>query len=190
MSNKINVIRFENLIGYSYCYYRYRVIFNLFILMGISWSTEVVSFILDGSFYSWFLTDLINSLMGFIIFIIFVCKARIGRLLLQNCPRLKKLFSLFELLVRGRTSHGTPPAISVSVLQPLIRINSDESSSSNSSHQSIVMILSSFKIIRSRSRAVSPQNGAEASSHNNVICVSPEIVASTHQSNQFESTSL
>ena len=97
MSNKINVILFANLIGNYYYLYRYRVIFNLFILMGISWSTEVISFILDGSFYSWFITDLINSLMGFIIFIIFVCKARIGRLLLQNCPRLKKLFSLFEL---------------------------------------------------------------------------------------------
>jgi len=98
MSNKI----YLSLIwDYNY-YYRYRVIFNLFILMGISWTAEVVSFILDGSFYFWFFTDLINSLIGFIIFVIFVCKPRIKKLLIQNCPCLKKLFTSVDF-VRRRT---------------------------------------------------------------------------------------
>ncbi len=168
------------------------MIFNLFILMGISWTTEVVSFILDGSFYSWFFTDCINSLMGFIIFVIFVCKARICRLLIQNCSCLKKLFSSVESLPRRRsTGRSHRRAAAVSFFQKL-RNNSE---SSNNSH-SVVLIMSSFKISRTntkklhQNKAAPSLSGATSSTHHHhhhVICISPDSA----QSNQIiETTSI
>jgi len=158
---------------YLVLYNRYSVIFNLFILMGVSWTTEVVSFILDGSFYSWFFTDLVNSLMGFIIFVNFVCKARIGRLLLQNCSCLKKLLSSFEFvrghqtLSRRRSTESRSAAISM--FQNVK--NSSNESSNNSSHNtthSVVLIMSNFHISRSGTKILlhraSPPIGTASSS--------------------------
>ena len=114
-------------------YYRYCVIFNLFILMGISWTAEVVSFILDGSFYSWLLTDLINSLIGFIIFVNFVCKARIGTLLIHHCPCLNRLSSIEfirrRLMADPRRS-SSQTAATISIVQKL-RSNSESSKTSS-----------------------------------------------------------
>ena len=103
--------------------------------MGISWTAEVVSFVLDGSFYSWFLTDLINSLIGFIIFVNFVCKARIVTLLIHHCPCLNKLSSIEFIRKRlmadpHRSSCQTTATIST--VQKL-RSNSRQSSSKSSS---------------------------------------------------------
>ena len=165
------------------------MIFNLFILMGISWTTEVVSFILDGSFYSWFFTDCINSLMGFIIFIIFVCKARIGRLLIQNCSCLKKLFSSVEF-VSGRTLPRRRSTASRSAAISMFQKFRSSSESTNS--HSVVLIMSSFKISRSNTKkklnqAASSVSGATASSstQHHVICISPDSA----QSNQIIETS-
>ncbi|KAK2589177.1 hypothetical protein KPH14_001993 [Odynerus spinipes] len=58
---------------------------KLFIVMGINWSMEIVSWLCDGSpEYVWYITDLANTLQGLIIFIIFVCKDKIKRLLLKR----------------------------------------------------------------------------------------------------------
>lgn len=70
---------------------------KLFIVMGISWSMEIVSWLFDSvPQYVWYLTDLINVQQGLIIFIIFVWKKKIKRLLLkrfgcQNLETSKKL---------------------------------------------------------------------------------------------------
>ena len=146
------------------------------------------SFILDGSFYYWFITDLINSLMGFIIFVNFICKARIGRLLIQNCSCLKKLFSSFEFVRGSRSAESQAAALSI-FNQKLKNSNND----SNSTH-SVVLIMSNFTTSmkggtkKSLRHAFPPSDGASASSssHQRVIGSSTENSA---QNNQIIETS-
>ncbi|XP_020295647.1 uncharacterized protein LOC109860765 isoform X9 [Pseudomyrmex gracilis] len=58
---------------------------KLFIVMGINWSMEIVSWLFKSApAYVWYLTDLTNTLQGLIIFIIFVWKEKIKRLLLKR----------------------------------------------------------------------------------------------------------
>ena len=166
--------------------------------MGISWTTEVVSFILDGSFYSWFFTDLVNSLMGFIIFVNFVCKARIGRLLVQNCSCLKKLFASYEF-VRGQTlpRHRSDESrsMAISMFQNL-KNSGNELSNSQSTTHSVVLIMSNFKLSRGGTKKLlpraSPPNGAVTSTGNHlhppVICNSTDHSAQSTQA--IETTSL
>nr|XP_050858077.1 G-protein coupled receptor Mth2-like isoform X3 [Vespula vulgaris] len=58
---------------------------KLFIVMGITWSTEIISTLWKGSDnYIWYITDVVNTLQGLIIFITLVCKEKIKRLLLKR----------------------------------------------------------------------------------------------------------
>ena len=53
--------------------------------MGINWSMEIISWILDDKpTYVFYITDIANTLQGLIIFIIFVWKEKIKRLLLKR----------------------------------------------------------------------------------------------------------
>lgn len=52
--------------------------------MGINWSMEIVSWLFKGPKAIWYITDLGNALQGVIIFIIFVCKEKIKRLLIKR----------------------------------------------------------------------------------------------------------
>lgn len=68
--------------------FRARVFLSLFILMGMSWATEVISFAIGGSNSRWITTDILNTLTGVFIFITFVCKSRVWRLLKKKFPGL------------------------------------------------------------------------------------------------------
>ncbi|XP_051170360.1 G-protein coupled receptor Mth2-like isoform X2 [Leptopilina boulardi] len=58
---------------------------KLFIVMGINWSMEIISWLLnDEPSWIFYITDIMNSLQGFTIFIIFVCKKKIKQLLLRR----------------------------------------------------------------------------------------------------------
>jgi hypothetical protein len=60
--------------------------------MGVNWLAEVISFAFGEKFeaYIWYITDLGNALQGVLIFLIFVCKKRVFRLISQQfCPRLE-----------------------------------------------------------------------------------------------------
>ncbi|XP_076649673.1 putative G-protein coupled receptor Mth-like 3 isoform X2 [Halictus rubicundus] len=58
---------------------------KLFIVMGINWSMEIVSWLCHNTpTYIWYLTDLTNTLQGVIIFLIFVWKEKIRQLLLKR----------------------------------------------------------------------------------------------------------
>ncbi|XP_064083194.1 probable G-protein coupled receptor Mth-like 1 isoform X3 [Macrobrachium nipponense] len=46
---------------------------KIFLVMGITWITEVISW-QQGTCEAWILTDIINALQGFTIFLVFVCK--------------------------------------------------------------------------------------------------------------------
>lgn len=54
---------------------------KLFVVMGITWSTEIISWLWEGPKYLWLVTDMINALQGILIFVIFVCKKYVWRLL-------------------------------------------------------------------------------------------------------------
>lgn len=47
---------------------------KLFLLMGLTWSMEIVSWAVGGPSYYWYLPDAINFLRAFFIFVIFICK--------------------------------------------------------------------------------------------------------------------
>uniref|UniRef100_A0A1B6CNV6 G-protein coupled receptors family 2 profile 2 domain-containing protein n=1 Tax=Clastoptera arizonana TaxID=38151 RepID=A0A1B6CNV6_9HEMI len=53
----------------------------LFIVMGLNWTLELASFLIKGPPQIWLLTDIINSLQGVIIFLVFVVRIRRVRLL-------------------------------------------------------------------------------------------------------------
>lgn len=73
------ILRFNN---YNY---RFNLYLKLFIVMGIKWSIKIISWIFESlPSWVWYLTDLINTLQGLIIFIIFVWKEKIKRLLLKR----------------------------------------------------------------------------------------------------------
>lgn len=56
--------------------------------MGINWSMEIISWLLDDKpNYVFYITDIANTLQGLIIFIIFVWKEKIKRLLLKRFGR-------------------------------------------------------------------------------------------------------
>ncbi|XP_023288845.1 G-protein coupled receptor Mth2 isoform X6 [Orussus abietinus] len=59
---------------------------KLFIVMGISWSMEIISWLFEESSpkYIWYVSDIGNTLQGVIIFVIFVWKSKIKRLLLKR----------------------------------------------------------------------------------------------------------
>lgn len=53
--------------------------------MGINWSMEIISWLCNNTpTYLWYLTDFTNTLQGVIIFIIFVWKDKVKRLLLRR----------------------------------------------------------------------------------------------------------
>ena len=65
--------------------YRFNLYLKLFIVMGISWSMEIISWLLDDKpTFVFYITDIANTLQGLIIFIIFVWKEKIKRLLLKR----------------------------------------------------------------------------------------------------------
>ncbi|PSN29392.1 G-protein coupled receptor Mth2 [Blattella germanica] len=68
---------------------RFNLYLKLFIVMGVNWIMEVISWAAGGPSYLWYITDLGNTLQGVLIFIIFVWKKKIGRLLARRfCPKL------------------------------------------------------------------------------------------------------
>ncbi|KAF2356036.1 GPCR family 2 secretin-like [Trinorchestia longiramus] len=57
---------------------------KLFLLMGVSWIFEVISFFVDGSgnsflSYTWIFFDFVNIMQGVLIFVVFVCRPSVLR---------------------------------------------------------------------------------------------------------------
>ncbi|XP_046636275.1 probable G-protein coupled receptor Mth-like 3 isoform X1 [Daphnia pulicaria] len=72
---------------------RFRVILSLFLLMGVPWTTEIITFMADASFESALVTDIFNIILPIFIFIIFVCKPSVWKMLKQKFPRLSPFIS-------------------------------------------------------------------------------------------------
>ena len=64
--------------------------------MGVNWIMEVISWAVGGPEYLWYITDLGNTLQGVLIFVIFVWKQKIRRLLAKKFfPKLART-SIYE----------------------------------------------------------------------------------------------
>lgn len=58
--------------------FRFLLYLRLFLLMGITWSMEAVSWIFDANSTSFFIiSDVANSIHGFVIFGLFVCRSNV-----------------------------------------------------------------------------------------------------------------
>jgi hypothetical protein len=66
--------------------------------MGVPWSTEIITFMADSSFESALFTDIINIILPIFIFIIFVCKPSVWKMLKLKFPRMSSFFSTCEKL--------------------------------------------------------------------------------------------
>lgn len=58
-----------------------RVCLKLVVVMGITWVIDVVSWVVGGPDYVWYLTDIINSLQGVLIFAVVGCQPQVSSLL-------------------------------------------------------------------------------------------------------------
>ncbi|KAG5341359.1 MTH2 protein, partial [Acromyrmex heyeri] len=66
---------------------RFSMYLKLFIVMGITWVLEILSWVIGTNIlpeYIWYLTDMINALQGLIIFVVFVCRRKIKEMLLKQ----------------------------------------------------------------------------------------------------------
>lgn len=54
-----------------------RVCLKLVVVMGITWIADVASWALGGPDYLWYITDVINSLQGVLIFIVVGCQPQV-----------------------------------------------------------------------------------------------------------------
>lgn len=75
-------------------YYRFSLYLKLFLVMGINWVMELISYVAGGPGYIWYIPDFTNTLQGVFIFIIFVWKNRVRRLIwakLNSCCGKKPL---------------------------------------------------------------------------------------------------
>jgi len=80
---------------------------KLFVVMGVNWLAEVISWATDMDDVTgiWYVTDIGNSAQGLFIFLIFICKKRVLRLLNKKvCPR----YVLFKTstIVSTRTTNS------------------------------------------------------------------------------------
>ncbi|XP_063222230.1 G-protein coupled receptor Mth2-like isoform X2 [Bacillus rossius redtenbacheri] len=90
---------------------RFVLYLKLFVVMGVNWGMEVISFAAGGPQYIWYITDIGNTLQGVLIFLIFVWKEKIRRLLAKRlCPRLAR--------GSGRPGSQTRGTLSKSVATP------------------------------------------------------------------------
>ena len=100
---------------------RFNLYLKLFIVMGINWSMEIISWLCkDIPEYVWYITDLANTLQGVIIFIIFVWKDKIKRLLLKRLGCQDRSFQSRNSTKSGYLSSGSRTCTTTTaVLAPL-----------------------------------------------------------------------
>lgn len=57
---------------------------RLFVVMGVQWLTETMSWLLDPNGLIFYITDVLNTVTGLLIFILFVLKPKVLKLLLKR----------------------------------------------------------------------------------------------------------
>lgn len=75
--------------------------------MGVNWIAEILSWAFDNQGHWWYVTDIGNALQGVLIFLIFVCKKRVLRLVNKKfCPGME-LFPSTTVVSTARTTNST-----------------------------------------------------------------------------------
>lgn len=80
---KGSTIVFVLLILFSSLFFRFFLYLRLFIVMGVFWIIEIISWALYNSFVL-HVFDILNCLQGFIIFFMFVWKAKVKKMILRR----------------------------------------------------------------------------------------------------------
>ncbi|CAO1406462.1 unnamed protein product [Diamesa serratosioi] len=70
---------------------RFFLYLRLFIVMGATWSMESVSWLFESSYVVFYISDILNCLQGFIIFMLFVWKPKVKSLILKRIRSIRKL---------------------------------------------------------------------------------------------------
>ncbi|XP_043275895.1 G-protein coupled receptor Mth-like [Venturia canescens] len=93
---------------------------KLFIVMGINWSMEIISWLFkDSPQYVWYMTDFANTLQGVIIFIIFVWKDKTEGLLLDRPGCQNNSFQSRNSTRSGYRSSVSRTCTTTAVMAPL-----------------------------------------------------------------------
>lgn len=70
---------------------RFSLYLKLFVVMGINWSVELISFAVGGSNLYWVIIDISNIMLGFFIFMIFVWKKKVRNLIVRRYRSIRGL---------------------------------------------------------------------------------------------------
>lgn len=93
------------LISFIFFHFSFILYFRLFIVAGIAWIMEIVWFVVPFNSTIYFLADLFNSLQGVFIFVLFVLKPRVLRLIKKRFVLLNRIDSIeliSQLIVQTR----------------------------------------------------------------------------------------
>ncbi|CAB3261695.1 unnamed protein product [Arctia plantaginis] len=113
---------------------RFLLYIKLFLVMGVNWILEVVSYFYPEADYIWKFTDAYNVLVGLIIFIIFVCKVKTLKMIrhrIKNCQRSNANIGEMKAISRIKLSHwrnGTGIRSSIDTIRTTIGQDSDTKS--------------------------------------------------------------
>ncbi|KYN32649.1 G-protein coupled receptor Mth2 [Trachymyrmex septentrionalis] len=94
---------------------RFNMYLKLFIVMGITWVFEILSWVIGTTIvpvFVWYVFDVINSLQGLIIFIVFVWRRKIKQMLLKQFGG--KTFGPFKIPMSDSVTSNTTTATSLS----------------------------------------------------------------------------
>lgn len=86
-----------------FIFHRFKLLFKLIVLMGVTWTFEFILWMQTGDNFSWIViaVDVLNILQAVATFIIFVCKRKIINQLEQKHPVLRGtqlvFFSFYEM---------------------------------------------------------------------------------------------
>jgi G protein-coupled receptor Mth (Methuselah protein) len=110
--------------------------------MGVPWTTEIITFMADSSFESALFTDIFNIISPIFIFIIFICKPSVWKMLKLKYPRLNPFFSTCEKIgsriVHPKKSKRQPQASGEESQSLSNNITSSTNSANKTDYQSMV----------------------------------------------------
>lgn len=64
--------------------YRFTLYLRLFIVMGVTWTFEIVSWAMENNTWIFYVTDICNCLLGVMIFFLFVWKQKVRKLVAKR----------------------------------------------------------------------------------------------------------
>ncbi|XP_068242978.1 probable G-protein coupled receptor Mth-like 3 isoform X1 [Palaemon carinicauda] len=132
---------------------------KIFLVMGIVWITEVISY-QQGTCEAWILTDSINALQGFIIFLVFVCKKSTRQMV---GPRTDAFRSGLSLSSRSKKSDIANSLAQVTRRMSKIKTNFTSISSNKSKRSSTFFTSSSQSGTRNTQSSVISQSSESQS---------------------------